>query len=203
MLCSSAASSAGSPADWVIAPSASSQQRRRAAQRRAARLRLPRSTRSGSPNSLADLRRPPTARPVHQHREAVQPPDAPQLPGPRVGLLEPRLDLPEQLADELDGARGRDRPGEAGVEDEPADRQDHLAVHVVLEVMEGLVADPDRLLAAVAGEVGQDPLLGVVGAGDRVDGQELSLALLGQVAQEDEEAFHLAWRARAARTRSG
>ena len=191
MLSRSAASIAGSPADWVMAPRSSSQQRAVEQIGRPHRHGGAALDQAGLPERLADLRCPAGAGPVHQQGEAVEPPHSPQLPEPGVGVLEPRLDLLEQLSDELDGARRGDRPGEARVQDEPADRQDHLAVHVVLEVMEGLVADPDRLLAPVAGEVGQLRLLGVVGAGDRVDGLELAAALLGEVSQEDEETLHL------------
>ena len=67
----------------------------------------------------------------------------------------------------------------------------HLAVDVVLDVLEGLVADPHRPVAVEAREVLELALLRVRVAVDPVCGLEHALVLLGEVAQVLEEALHL------------
>ena len=140
---------------------------------------------------LCHLRGALRARPVREHAEAVQPGHAAQLPGAGVRLLQTPLDLVEQARDEVERRPRRQLPREARVEEETADGQDHLAVDVVLDVLERLVADPDRLLAAKPGQPRELLLRGAVAAGDRVRRLELALPLLAQVAQEDEEPLHL------------
>ena len=114
-----------------------------------------------------------------------------ELPQPRVRLVQARLDLVEERAHDLDPCQLRDLADEAGVQEEAADREHHLAVDVVLHVLERLVADPHRSVAVVAGQVLELALLGVGGSVDPVRGLEDALPLLGDVAQVLEEPFHL------------
>ena len=93
--------------------------------------------------------------------------------------------------DDLDPCQRRDLADEAGVEEEAADGEHHLAVDVVLHVLERLVADPHRPVAVVAGQVLELALLRVGGSVDPVRGLEDALPLLGDVAQVLEEPFHL------------
>ena len=126
--------------------------------------------------------RPLGARPVGEHREGVQAVGAAQLPGAGVRLVEAALDLLEQPPHEGDGGAWGEVAREAGVEEEAADGEDHLAVDVVLHVLEGLVADPHRLLAAVALEPRQLALGRLAAARDRVGGLQLALGVSAPVA---------------------
>ena len=114
-----------------------------------------------------------------------------ELPRARVRLLERASICASEPLDGVERRSRRHRADEAHVEEEPADREHHLAVDVVLDVLERLVADAHRLLAVVAGEV-VELLLGRVRAPvEAVRRLEHALALLGEVAQVLEEALHL------------
>jgi hypothetical protein len=80
---------------------------------------------------------------------------------------------------------------EASVEEEPADAEDHLSVDVVLDVLEGLVADSHRPVAVETGEVVEDALLGVRVAVDPVRRLQDALVQLRQVAEVLEKPLHL------------
>ena len=140
---------------------------------------------------LGDLHRAARARPVHEHGEAVQPAPPAELPQAGVRLVEARLDLVEERADDLDARQRRDLADEARVEEQAAHREHHLPVDVVLHVLESLVADPHRAVAVVPREVLELPFRGIRGAVDPVGGLEDSLALLGDVAEVLEEPLHL------------
>ena len=72
---------------------------------------------------------------------------------PGVGLLEPRVHLVDEAFDHLDGGMPRHLADEARVEEEPAHREHHLPVDVVLDVLERLVSDPHRPVSVEPGEV--------------------------------------------------
>ena len=112
----------------------------------------------GGAERLRHLDRSSCARPVHQHREAVETGLPAELPQPGVRLVQPRVDLVDELPHELDRRLRRDLARETRVEEQPADREHHLAVDVVLHVLEGLVADPHRPVALVPREVLELPL---------------------------------------------
>ena len=99
---------------------------------------------------VGDLGCPPCTRPVHEHREAVQTGLSTELPEPRIGLLEPRVHLVDEPLDDVHGRVPRHLSDEARVEEEPADTEHHLAVDVVLDVLERLVADPHGAVAVDA-----------------------------------------------------
>ncbi len=80
---------------------------------------------------------------------------------------------------------------EARVEEEATDREHHLAVDVVLDVLERLVADAHRPVAVEPGEVRELALLCFRVAVDPVRGLEHALVLLAEVAQVLEEVLHL------------
>ena len=85
----------------------------------------------------------------------------------------------------------RDLADEARVEEEPADREHHLAVDVVLDVLEGLVPDPHRPVAVEPREVLELAFGRLRVAVDPVRGLEHAVALLAEVAQVLEEVLHL------------
>jgi hypothetical protein len=85
----------------------------------------------------------------------------------------------------------RDLADEAGVQEEPADAEHHLAVDVVLDVLERLVSDANGTVALVAREVLEDALLGVGATVDPVRRLQHAAALLAEVAQVLEEQLHL------------
>ena len=114
-----------------------------------------------------------------------------ELPRACVRLLEPRLDLVEQPLHDLDGGVRRDLADEARVEEEPAHGEHHLAVDVVLEVLECLVPDAHRAVSVEAGEVLDLPLRRLVTSVDPVSGLERALALVRAVSQVLEEEEHL------------
>ena len=64
-----------------------------------------------------------------------------ELPEPGVRLLEPRVDLVDEALDHLDRRVLRHASDEARVEEEATDGEHHLAVDVVLDVLERLVPD--------------------------------------------------------------
>ena len=148
-----AASSWGSPATCVSAPISSFQQR----VSRSSRARSSTDSRAraelGRLERLRDLDRAARARPVHEHREAVQPGLPAKLPETGVRLLEARVHLVDEHLDHVDRRVAGNLPDEACVEEQPRDAEHHLAVDVVLDVLERLVADPHRPVAVVAGEV--------------------------------------------------
>ena len=80
---------------------------------------------------------------------------------------------------------------EARVEEEATDREHHLAVDVVLDVLERLVADPHRPVPVEPGEVRKLALFRFRVAVDPVGGLENALVLLGEVAEVLEEVLHL------------
>ncbi len=110
---------------------------------------------------------------------------------PASGSSGPALDLVEEVLHDLDRGAGRDLADEPGVEEQTADREDHLAVDVVLHVLERLVADADGAVPLVAGEMLEHPFLRVAVAVDPVGGLEDALVLLGDVAEVLEEPLHL------------
>ena len=114
-----------------------------------------------------------------------------ELPEPGVGLLEPRVHLVDEHLDDVDRGVSRHLADEARVEEQPGDAEHHLAVHVVLHVLERLVADPHRAVAVDAREVLEDTLLGVRVAVDPVGRLEDAAVLLGEVAEVLEEVLHL------------
>jgi hypothetical protein len=128
---------------------------------------------------------------VHEHREAVQPRLPAELPEPRVRLLEPRVHLVDEHLDHVDRRVPRYLPDEACVEEEPAHAEHHLAVDVVLDVLERLVADAHRPVAVVPGEMGEHELGRLRVAVDPIRGLEHTATLLAQVAEELEEVLHL------------
>ena len=151
---------------------------------------------------LRDLDRAPRARPVHEHREAVQPRLPAELPETGVGLLEPRVHLVDEPLDHLDRRVSRHLADEARVEEEPADAEHHLAVDVVLDVLERLVADPHRPVAVEAGEVRELALGRLRVAVDPVRGLEHAVALLARGCAGTRGSAPSPRSARAARARS-
>ena len=85
----------------------------------------------------------------------------------------------------------RDLADEARVEEEAADREHHLAVDVVLDVLERLVADSHRPVPVEAREMVELALGRLRVAVDPVGGLEDAVVLLGEVAQVLEEELHL------------
>ena len=114
-----------------------------------------------------------------------------ELPETCVGLLEPRVHLVDEPLDHLDRGVPRDLPDEARVEEEATHRQHHLAVDIVLHVLEGLVPDPHRAVPVVPREVRELDLGRLRVAVDPVGGLEDATALLGEVAQVLEKVLHL------------
>ena len=114
-----------------------------------------------------------------------------ELPETRVGLLEPRVHLVDEPLDDVDRRVPRHLADEARVEEEPADAEHHLAVDVVLDVLERLVADPHRPVAVEAGEMLEHALLRLRVAVDPVGGLEHAFVLLAEVAEVLEESLHL------------
>ena len=111
-----------------------------------------------------------------------------------------RLHLVEEVLHDPDRGLRADLADEARVREGTADGEHHLAVDVVLDVLERLVADPDRPVAVVAGQVLELPLVSVGGAVDPVRGLEDALALLGDVAQVLERSISSSGRAARARS---
>ena len=106
---------------------------------------------------LRDLDRTARARPVHEHGEAVQAGLPAKLPETGIRLLQARVHLVDEHLDHVDRGVSRNLPDEARVEEQPRDAEHHLAVDVVLDVLERLVADSHRPVAVVAGEVRRAP----------------------------------------------
>ncbi len=121
----------------------------------------------------------------------MQPRLSAELPETCVGLVEARIDLIDEPLDHLGSSAGWDLAGEARVEEEPADREHHLAVDVVLHVLERLVADPNRPVSVEPGEVLELALRSVRVAVDPVRGLEHPSTLLADVAEVLEEELHL------------
>ncbi len=115
-----------------------------------------------------------------------------ELPEAGVRFFESLVHLVEEAADHLDRGVPRHLADEARVEEETADREHHLAVDVVLDVLERLVADANRPVAVVAGEVrrARAPSASRV-AVDPVGRLQHAVALLAEVAEVLEEALHL------------
>ncbi len=79
---------------------------------------------------------------------------------------------------------------EAGIKEGLGQRQDHLAIDIMLVMFIGLVADAHRPHAAIALHVGCDALGQVALQGDAVERLDMAAGgLVGQVAQIDEVAF--------------
>ena len=76
-----------------------------------------------------------------------------KLPEPGIGLFEAALDLVDELFHDLEGGARWNLADEARVEEETADREHHLAVDVVLEVLERLIPYADGAVPVVAGQV--------------------------------------------------
>ncbi len=114
-----------------------------------------------------------------------------ELPQTGVGLLEPRVHLVDEPLDHLDRGVPRHFPDEARVEEEATHRQHHLAVDVVLDVLEGLVPDPHRPISVESRKVCELEFGRLRVAVDPVRGLEDATALLGEVAQVLEEVLHL------------
>ena len=121
----------------------------------------------------------------------MQPRPPAELPEARVGLLEPRVDLAHEHLHHVDRRVARHLPHEARVEEEAADAEHHLAVHVVLDVLERLVPDAHGPVSVVAGEVLELAFRRARVAVDPVRGLEHAAALLAEVAEELEEVLHL------------
>ena len=107
----------------------------------------------GGLEGFRDLDRTARACPVHEHREAVQAGLPAKLPETGIRLLEARVHLLDEHLDHVDRRVSGNLPDEACVEEQPRDAEHHLAVDVVLDVLERLVADSHRAVAVVAGEV--------------------------------------------------
>ena len=121
----------------------------------------------------------------------MQPRSSAELPEARVRLFEPSVHLVDEALDHLDRGMPRDLADEARVEEEATHRQHHLAVDVVLDVLESLVSDPHRPVPVEPGEVRELALRRFRVAVDPVGGLENALVLLGEVAQVLEEVLHL------------
>ena len=114
-----------------------------------------------------------------------------ELPQTGVRFLESRIHLVDEPLDHLDGRVLRHLADEARVEEEATHREHHLAVDIVLHVLEGLVSDPHRPIPVVSREVRELELGRLRVAVDPVGGLEDATALLGEVAQVLEEVLHL------------
>ena len=125
-----------------------------------------------------------------------------ELPETGIRLLEARVHLVDEHLDHVDRRVSGNLPDEACVEEQPRDAEHHLAVDVVLDVLERLVADSHRAVAVVAGEVRQLSLGRLRVAVDPVRRLEHPLVLLAQVPQVLEEVLHLLRVPRGARARS-
>jgi hypothetical protein len=82
-------------------------------------------------------------------------------------------------------------PDEAGVHQHAADRQDHLAVDVVLYVLMGLVADADGAVATVTLQVIEDRLVQIGLTVDRVERLQVVAVIPADVVQVRKEVLHL------------
>ena len=131
---------------------------------------------------VADLGCPPRPRPVHEHREAVQSRLSTELPEPGVRLFEPRVHLVDEALDHLHRRVLRHASDEARVEKEATDREHHLAVDVVLDVLERLVPDAHGPVAVEPGEVRELALCRLRVAVQPIRGLEHALVLLAEVA---------------------
>ena len=130
-------------------------------------------------------------RPAHQAREGLRPRSAAAAPRcPRPGSRH-RDRLPGQAIEQIERL-GRALGAEPVVEEDGAERQHHLAEHVVLPLRGGRVADPDRALASEARPVVQDALLEVEVRVDPVErGQVQVRARAGHVDQVVDELLAL------------
>ncbi len=113
------------------------------------------------------------SRPRHQAGERLRLPVGPVLPDARVRLSDDLDGLAGEPLDHLEGLPGGELLPEPLVEEQRGERQDHLAVDVVLAVERGSVADPDRLLALETRPVGEGALVQIGLAVDPVQGGEL------------------------------